>query len=293
MSTPALTPMDLGDVELCYIEIGQGDPVVFVHGGLSDYRIWSTQIKAIGRQYRAISYSRRYHYPNSPIPPDVDDQMTPHVRDLENLIRRLGAVPAHIVGDSWGAYIALRLAIESPEFVRSLSLAEPPVLPLLRVDVPPTLRQMLVLLMRRPAAAVAFARFGAGVVAPATKMFRAGDFDAGMKIFARGVLGTEVFENLDESRLEQARANTAPLAAELLGDGFEPLHETAVRGVSVPVLLIEGERTNAILRLLLHLLAELLPKQTLCVIPDASHSPHEQNPAFYNASLMRFLESAD
>ena len=48
-----------------YIEKGQGNPVVFVHGSLNDLRSWSLQMGPFSKQYRAIAYSRRYHYPYS------------------------------------------------------------------------------------------------------------------------------------------------------------------------------------------------------------------------------------
>ena len=48
--------------------------------------------------------------------------------DLAALIRKLKLAPAHIVGVSYGAYVALFLAARHPELVRSLVLSEPPVL---------------------------------------------------------------------------------------------------------------------------------------------------------------------
>ncbi len=48
--------------------------------------------------------------------------------DLAVLLKALGAYPAHVVGHSYGAYTALILAMKHPELVRSLVLAEPPLL---------------------------------------------------------------------------------------------------------------------------------------------------------------------
>ena len=44
---------------LAYLERGEGDPVVFVHGTISDLRTWQQQLPAIGASYRAVAYSRR------------------------------------------------------------------------------------------------------------------------------------------------------------------------------------------------------------------------------------------
>ena len=52
-----------------------------------------------------------------------------HVADRGALVNELKATPAHLVGNSYGAYIALALAVDSPELMRSLVLREPPSLP--------------------------------------------------------------------------------------------------------------------------------------------------------------------
>ena len=139
----------VGGIALAYREQGDGEPVVFVHGSASDLCSWEQQLPAIGASYRAITYSRRYARPNPDIEPGADDQMLPHVDDLAGLLRVLDARPAHLVGHSWGAFICLLAAIRHPELVRSLVLAEPPVLSLY-ISTPPHARELIPLLARRP-----------------------------------------------------------------------------------------------------------------------------------------------
>ena len=112
-----------------YIDEGQGDPVVFVHGSLGDFRSWNLQTGPSSKLHRVIAYSRRYHYPNAEPGERLDYSVDLHARDLESLIRDLGLQRPHIVGTSYGAYIALVLAAGRPEMVRSLTLGEPPLLP--------------------------------------------------------------------------------------------------------------------------------------------------------------------
>lgn len=57
------TKIRVHGVELHYIEQGQEEPVILLHGGQGDYRSWESQIKAFSQHYRVISYSRRYNYP--------------------------------------------------------------------------------------------------------------------------------------------------------------------------------------------------------------------------------------
>ncbi|HEV2216020.1 MAG TPA: hypothetical protein VGV88_00470, partial [Candidatus Dormibacteraeota bacterium] len=97
-------PGDLKTVEvhsarLAYREQGTGQPVVFVHGSISDLTIWNPQLPAVGASYRAIAYSRRYAWPNQDLPRGEGDAMGPHVEDLLAFLRALEAHPAHLVGN--------------------------------------------------------------------------------------------------------------------------------------------------------------------------------------------------
>lgn len=96
---------------LAYLERGQGRGVVFVHGGYSDLRTWLPQLDAFAERYRTVAYSRRYARPNEDIPEGWDDQMVPHVEDLISMLRSLDLAPAHLVGNSWGAFICLLTAL--------------------------------------------------------------------------------------------------------------------------------------------------------------------------------------
>ncbi|TYO64336.1 alpha/beta hydrolase [Bradyrhizobium hipponense] len=113
--------------EIAYVETGKGDPVIFVHGGLQDYRMWSEQLPKFGAQYRAIAYSRRNNYPNKRSPEGMPDGAADvHGEDLAALVRALGYSKARIVAHSSGAHAALFFAATHPDMVVSLALNEPP-----------------------------------------------------------------------------------------------------------------------------------------------------------------------
>ena len=71
-SFEGLRNVSVNGTQLAYHEQGSGDPVLFVHGSSSDLRTWERQIPAIGAQFRAIAYSRRYARPNADIEPSVE-----------------------------------------------------------------------------------------------------------------------------------------------------------------------------------------------------------------------------
>jgi pimeloyl-ACP methyl ester carboxylesterase len=279
---------DANGTLLAYREEGGGEPVVFVHGSASDLRTWEQQLPAVGRRYRAIAYSRRFAPPNENTEPGADDPMLPHVEDLAAFLRAIGAAPAHLVGNSWGAFICLLAAVRHPHVVRTLVLEEPPVLPLF-VSTPPRPLELLRLLATRPRTAIAILRFGAGTVTPAQKAFREGKDDEALRIFGRGVLGEAPFERLPDARKKQMRDNLGSLRAQLLGAGFPPLRDDEVRGIRAPVLLVTGERTPRVFCRLTDRLEELLPLVERIEIPGASHAMHEENAAAVNEAIVRFL----
>jgi pimeloyl-ACP methyl ester carboxylesterase len=273
---------------LAYREQGEGEPVVFVHGSASDLRAWEQQLPAAGRAYRAIAYSRRFARPNEDIDPEADDQMLPHVEDLATFLREIDAAPAHLVGNSWGAFISLLTAVRHPDLVRTLVLEEPPVLSLF-VSTPPRPAELLRLFATRPRTAIAILKFGAGTIAPAQKAFQRGEDDEAMRTFGHGVLGKEPFERLPEARKEQMRENLNALRGQLLGAGFPPLGDDDVHGICVPALLLTGERSPSVLLRLTDRLEELLPIVERVEIPGASHAMHEENASAVNEAIVGFL----
>lgn len=144
-----MAKLHINGVSLGVVEQGIGEPVVFVHGSASDHRTWQSQLDRLDEWYRVIAYSRRFHWPNDPIPDGADYSMHQHLDDLQALLRTLNEGAAHLVGHSYGALLALLLAIREPGTVRSLVLAEPPAITLF-VSNRPRPRQILKLLFTRP-----------------------------------------------------------------------------------------------------------------------------------------------
>src|SRR5215831_8830478 len=113
--------------ELAYIEQGQGEPVVFVHGGLQDYRMWSEELPKFAVHYRAIAYSRRNSYPNVvSLEGTPDSAADIHGEDLTAFVRALGYSKVRVVAHSSGAHAALFFAATHPDMAVSLALNEPP-----------------------------------------------------------------------------------------------------------------------------------------------------------------------
>ncbi|MGB5558404.1 MAG: alpha/beta hydrolase [Paracoccaceae bacterium] len=279
----------INGARLAYVEQGSGDPVVLVHGGVSDLRTWDSQGSALGQHFRVVAYSRRYARPNAEIPEGAADPMQAHVDDLVALIEARKFGPAHLVGHSLGGFIALLVAIQRPDLVRSLVLIEPPVLTLF-ADVPLKPWQVLRLLLSRPRTAVALLRFGAGVMRPAQKAFRQDDEKAAIEAFGKGVLGKTYFQTLSAARYQQVWENRKADRAQILGQSFAPLKPAEVAAVEIPVLLLCGSDSPKLFHRLTLRLAELLPKARISRIENASHILHEDKPSSVNAEIVKFLQ---
>jgi pimeloyl-ACP methyl ester carboxylesterase len=275
---------------LAYREQGEGEPVVFVHGGISDLRTWEQQLPAVGRSYRAITYSRRFARPNTDIDPDAGDPLEQHAEDLAVFLREINAAPAHIVGNSGGGFITMATAVRHPDAVRTLVLEEPAVLSLLGMSVPPRPAEVLRLIVTRPRTAIAVVGFGIGTMARVIKAFEQGKDEEALRIFSRGVLGKAPCGRLPEARMQQMRENMSTLRAGMLrADDFPQIGADVVRAMQMPVLLVAGELSPPIAIRLTDVLEELLPNVERVEIPTASHLMHEENAPAVNEAILGFL----
>jgi pimeloyl-ACP methyl ester carboxylesterase len=216
-----------------------------------------------------------------------DYSMKQHVEDLEAFLKFLGNKPVHLVGHSYGAFVSLLFAIKNPALIRTLVLAEPPVITLYVSNVPKP-KEMLKLFLTKPKLASAIMKFGIKGIVPATKALKKKDMDKALDIFGKATLGVDTYLNLSESRLSQARNNL--IKAELLGSGFPPLDKNKINNLKLPTLLVSGKNSPRLFHFLLDELQELISHSERITIPDASHIMHEDNTANYNIALLSFLK---
>ena len=285
----AIKTAKVNGTTLAYREAGDGEPVVFVHGAISDLRTWEQQLGAVGSSYRAITYSRRFSRPNERSDPGGSDLSLLAVEDLVAFLREIGAAPAHLVGNSYGAYVSLVTAIRYPELVKTVVAEEPPVLRLF-VSVPPRPTELLRLLVTRLRTAIGIVQFGAGTMAPVVKLIKRGEESKAARVFTRGVLGKRAFDRLSQERWDQIHENLFEMKfVERDVELFPPIDDDGVRGIRAPVLLVVGEQSPLHLRVLVDRLEELLPDMERVEIPDASHLMHEDNAAVVNEVILGFL----
>lgn len=99
---------------------GRGDPVVLIHGGQMDRRMWDAQFDLFARQSRVIRYDIR-GFGRS----DVPGKPYSEANDLYTLLQHLRVKKASLVGLSLGAAVATDFALVHPEMVHALILVCP------------------------------------------------------------------------------------------------------------------------------------------------------------------------
>ncbi|HXY36127.1 MAG TPA: alpha/beta hydrolase [Planctomycetaceae bacterium] len=105
-----------------YYEVaGKGEPLVLIHGGNLDSRMWDDQFANYAKRYRVVRYDVR-GFGGSIRPAD---QAYSNADDLAGLLDYLEMPKAHLVGLSLGGLIALDFAVTRPTRVLSMVLAGP------------------------------------------------------------------------------------------------------------------------------------------------------------------------
>ena len=105
-------------VQLYREVLGAGHPLVLLHAGIADCRMWEPQVDALAQHFRVIRYDARGFGRSAP----ARGEYSPRA-DLLALLAAHGIERAHLVGLSLGGTVALDVAIAHPEVVAALVLA--------------------------------------------------------------------------------------------------------------------------------------------------------------------------
>jgi pimeloyl-ACP methyl ester carboxylesterase len=115
-----------GSVELAFLDEGEGEPILLVHGFASSKEFnwvnpgWFTTLKGAGR--RVIALDNRGHGQSTKLYDPADYHTERMVDDARALLDHLGLTRADVMGYSMGARIAAFLALAHPERTRSIVL---------------------------------------------------------------------------------------------------------------------------------------------------------------------------
>lgn len=247
--------------------------MVLIHGTGANADIWGHALALIAAKHRVIAYDRR-GFSRSLANPVRDWSL--HYSDAIELIERLGAQPATLVGWSSGGPIALEVARQRPDLVKALVLLEA-AMPLVATL---TLSGLRLLLQGK-----------------AIQLIR-GDREAARWFYRWATSyrsGGNSFDLMSADLQEAELANATSAMREIEGArrGAQHLGGATLRRINVPALCVLGEDGgHGWYRRTTNYLAQHLPRGRLVTIPGASHAAFLDQPEAFAAIVTEAIESA-
>jgi pimeloyl-ACP methyl ester carboxylesterase len=252
-------------LDIAYERVGEGPPLVLVHGAALDSRMWRPQIAALADEFTVIAWDEPGAGRSSGVPAGFG--LADYASCLVALIEALDLGPAHVAGLSWGGTVALELYRHQPELVMTLLL----------VDTYAGWKGSL------PEHEVQ-AR-----VEGARRMFAAADhsFDPRLPGLFAGDPPAEFGPLLDamaaDVRLESMRNALLVMA--------EADQRDLLPRIAVPTLLIWGELDARSPLSVARQFEQAIPDTQLVVIPDAGHVSNLEQPAPFNDAIRAFCRA--
>ena len=262
-TTAGLAPIN--GAELYCEAKGSGAPIVFLHAGVADARMWDRQFEEFARTNRVIRFDLRGFGRSGKSPGSYA-----HHADAAALLTHLGVESTHVVGASFGGAVAINLALACPRMVASLVLAAP---------------------------ALGGYEFTSaqvqGFFAAEEEALARGDLEAAVEANLRmwvdgvGRHPSEVNQEV-RARVREMQLNTfsRPNVADAVETELSPPAIDRLPSIAVPALLIVGDRDAAEFQALAALVAGRIPNARVAVVHGAAHLPSMENPGEFN-SLVR------
>jgi pimeloyl-ACP methyl ester carboxylesterase len=277
---------DLGDVQLHYVEAGEGSLVLLLHGFPQFWYQWRHQIPALVEAgFRVVAPDMR-GYNLSDKPHGVRAYRVELLaRDVERLILACGEGTADVVGHDWGAIAAWIAAMRHPDRVGRLAI----------LNVPHPARFLDGLLSPMQLLRSSYMFFFQIPRLP-EEVIRAGDFALLRSALGRDPIRPEALTAEDIERYIEAIARPGALTATI--NYYRALlrypagTRALLQRVEAPVLVIWGERDRFLSRRLAEPPRLWVPNLVRVKrLPDASHWVAEDRPLEVNTLLLDFLRS--
>lgn len=249
---------------------GFGIPVVFLHSGVTDRRMWDEQVRELAAEgYHVISYDRRGYGQT-----ETGDVPFNHLVDLEAVLDRLSVHAAILVGSSMGGGLAIDFALENPERTIGLVLVGTAVTGAEGYELDEQVEQL--------EEAFEYAR-ERGNISTANRI-QAHQWLDGPYGEAGRVTGPvrELFLAMNEIHL-----NHAPLSKE---EHPEPAFDN-LGAITAPVLLIAGELDCSDIISIHDDLSEEIENAFAVMLEETAHFPNLERPDLFNPLLLEFLEA--
>jgi pimeloyl-ACP methyl ester carboxylesterase len=267
----------LGGQPVNTIDLGEGPPLVFVHGLSGSWPNWLEQLPVFAEDHRVIAMDLP-GFGHSPMPHDRIT-ISGYARLLDGLFDELEIGAATLVGNSMGGFVSAELAIAFPERVERLVLVSPAGISSYR-----NARGMRAL----PALHRAERIVGAYTAWMASKS----DAVTRHPLLRNATLG---FVTRHPTRLpaalaaEQLRGAGKPGFLQALEANLDYDFRDRLPEIACPTLIVWGDEDKVLTVRDAAVYAELIPGSRKVVYPDTGHMSQIERPEAFNALLREFL----
>jgi pimeloyl-ACP methyl ester carboxylesterase len=259
------------------VSTGSGSPVLFVHGGWADLRVWCGLWREISTAHEFMAVTQR-HFGQDNGNDTTPFSLSVHTNDLIAILRKIGK-PVHLVGWSYSSAILLRAAIQVPDLVQKVVVYEPSF--------------EFEALIENGNLRIARESFRKEFE-PTYDIARTGDLRAAIKY------GTEVnfglgrggFEQLEQDIQTVFLDNAHTIMLDILAEPAEPLTAAELNKVVCPTLIIRGMETHARYRIMADQTCAALPNAYLLEIPGFGHGGPVQAPGLLAQAVLDFLDTS-
>jgi pimeloyl-ACP methyl ester carboxylesterase len=266
----------LNGVQLYYDEMGSGECIVLTHGSWIDATSWQAAANLLAQRYRVVTWDRRGHSRSRT--GDPPGSRAEDALDMAALIEHVSSAPVHVVGNSYGASIALTLITRRPDLVLSAAVHEPPLFELLRDPSTPALQRQLATV--------------AAELAAVRDLITSGRSRAAAAYFVDHVaLGAGAWQQLPPTTQAIFERNASTFLDELDDDTALTIEADALASITAPVLLTHGTESPALFPAVVTELQRLFPAH-IGVLHGAGHVPHMTHTEQWVAQLHAFTNGS-
>ena len=252
-------------LEIAYDRVGQGPPLVFVHGAAEDGRVWRPQLAALADEFTVVAWDEPGAGRSSDVPADFS--LADYASSLAAVIEAVGLGSAHVAGLSWGSTVVQELYRRHPGLVSTLIL----------------LGAYAGWKGSLPADEVAARVEGARqmLAAPAEA------FDPTLPGLFAGEPPAEFVPLLEEIAAD-VRPESLKTQLFLMAEADQ---RDLLPRIAVPTLLIWGELDARSPLSVARQFEETVPETELVVIPGAGHVSHHERPEKVNDAVRKFCRA--
>jgi 3-oxoadipate enol-lactonase len=270
MSQPHTGFAEVHGAKLYYEVAGDGRPILLLHAGVGDSRMWDAQWEEFVAQYRVIRTDLR-GYGRTVVP---SGRFSYH-EDVAALLRHLGEESAFIVGLSFGGRVAIDFALAFPEMVSGLVLGAPAVSGHQPSDELRRFSEEEDRLLEQ------------GDLAGATEL--------NLRMWVDGPFRTP--DQVDAGVREQVRRMqmdifSVPFPPDAESQPLEPPAMEHLEELQVSTLILVGELDVADFIQLADTLERHIPEAEKTLIPEVAHLPSMEKPEEFNRSALDFIGRA-